>query len=109
VTRERWIGLLVAGMTIIATLIILWLVDDAGAQYRLASYCIKDTDRELVRNQAFAGVDKGFTDHVGHLFEIWVRDPHEQPKRAKVGIQSGISADLRAREDIQKWEPPRCE
>lgn len=108
-TRERWIGLLIAGVTIIATLIVLWLVDDAGAQYRLASVCVTDHDRELVRDRAFSAVDKGFTDHVAHLFEIWVRDPHEQPKRAKVGIQSGISAFLRAREDIQKWEPPKCE
>jgi hypothetical protein len=72
------------------------------------AHCIDDKAREEIRQLTLQAIDSSYKDHVAKLFEVWVRDPAEQPKRAKVGLQSGITAYLRARTDALKWEPPTC-
>jgi hypothetical protein len=118
------IGVSVASVA--ATLIILWALEGpevdiapplpfmlAASETRLVELppkeiCVDEKSREEIRALTLAAIDAGFIGHVSHLFEVWVRDPAEQPKRAKVGLQAGISAYLRARKDALKWDPPAC-
>jgi hypothetical protein len=70
--------------------------------------CVDDRTREEIRTLTLEAIDIGLKEHVSHLFEVWVRDPAEQPKRAMVGMQNGISAYLRARQNALAWNPPIC-
>jgi hypothetical protein len=45
---------------------------------------------------------------VQKVFEIWMKDTADQPRRAKVGMHEGIDAYVRSRADALKWNPPRC-
>ena len=104
--RERWASLIVGVTTVVCTLLIIWLLEARSAPAR--EECVEEKAREEVRNLALEGIDAGFKNHVELLFEVWVKDPNEQPRRAKVGMQANISAYLRARADALKWNPPSC-
>jgi hypothetical protein len=70
--------------------------------------CMDDKTREAIRELAIEGLKKAFKDHTQHLFEIWVKDSSDQPRRAKVGMAAGIDAYTRARADMLRWNPPSC-
>jgi hypothetical protein len=70
--------------------------------------CIDWKVQEDIRALTLLGIDNGLKLQVQKLFEIWVRDPHEQPKRATAGMRSVINAYLRARQNAEKWDPPIC-
>ena len=106
-TRERWIGIAVAAITIVLTLALLALLEDA--QGKVPITCTDPTERERVRDLAFKGVDDGFVQAVVHLFSVWTKDPEtEQPKRAQVGMANAINAHARARKLALAWDPPAC-
>jgi hypothetical protein len=71
--------------------------------------CVDAKTRDLIRELSLDAIDDSFKKHVVLLFDIWVKDPAEQPKRAKNGMQAAISAYVRARGDAMKWEPTICE
>jgi hypothetical protein len=100
------IRILVGIATVIVTLIVLALVEEAPSEPRLQ--CVDERTREELRALTLQAIDTGLKEHVSHLFEVWVRDPAEQPKRATVGMQNGISAYLRARQNALAWNPPSC-
>ena len=109
-TRERWIALAVAIVTIILTLILLALFEQREASSKVPFDCFDATERERVRDISLAAIDKGLGDAVTHLYSIWQKDPdHEQPKRAQVGIANAINAHARARKFALDWQPPGCE
>lgn len=70
--------------------------------------CQNDWEREHLRQLALDAIDDAFKKHVGQLFEIWVKDPSDQPRRATGGMAINISAYKRARANTIKWDPPRC-
>jgi hypothetical protein len=70
--------------------------------------CMDDKTREAIRELAIEGLKKAFQEHTQHLFEIWVKDNSDQPRRAKVGMAAGIDAYARARADMLRWNPPSC-
>jgi hypothetical protein len=86
------------------TLIVLTLASvDANAQR-----CMQPQEREEIRALALRGIDQGFVDKVAQLFSVWVADPHEQPKRAIVGMDAAIKAYVHARANATQWNPPEC-
>jgi hypothetical protein len=70
--------------------------------------CVDWKVQEDIRALTLLGIDNGLKLQVQKLFEIWVRDPHEQPKRATAGMRSVINAYLRARQNAERWDPPIC-
>lgn len=70
--------------------------------------CVSAEDQERLRTLALQGIDEAFKNHTVHLFDIWISDPSDQPKRASKGMQDSIDAYLRARSDSLKWSPPNC-
>ena len=70
--------------------------------------CMDDESRERVRNLMIDGIDTALKSHVQRVFDIWMKDPSGQPKRAKIGMHEGISAYVRSRAEALKWSPPLC-
>jgi hypothetical protein len=70
--------------------------------------CVDWKVQEDIRAATLSGIDNGLKLQVQKLFEIWVKDPHDQPKRATAGMQASISAYLRARQNAEQWNPPIC-
>lgn len=106
--RWEYFWAIIALIIAIVLAYVLVSVTDDGAKTQASEQCVDETTRGIIRELALSGADEGFKKHVEHLFEVWVRDPSEQPKRAKRGVQMGINAFVRARADILTWEPPVC-
>jgi hypothetical protein len=70
--------------------------------------CMDDESRERVRGLVLDAIDTGLKGQVQKVFEIWMKDTADQPRRAKVGMHEGIDAYVRSRADALKWNPPRC-
>lgn len=80
---------------------------DARAQ-KVIGPCVDSAERETIRNTVLRGIDNALEKHVINIFDIWMKDPHSQPKRAIAGMEAGISAHIRARRNALKWDPVRC-
>lgn len=98
---------LVGVATIIVTLMVLAYLD-RDVQSKTEDVCVDEKEREMVREIALAGINEGYKRHVTLLFEVWVKDPAEQPRRAKTGLQVAIGAWVRARRDALIWAPEQC-
>jgi len=107
-TREHWLGLAIAVIAIVATLCLLALLEEDEAEGRMQVDCVDPDTRESIRKLSLEGYDHAFRDHTANLFRLWVQDEQDQPKRARVGTQSGISAYVRARSMALAWNPPPC-
>jgi hypothetical protein len=70
--------------------------------------CMDPTERERIRDIVLTGIDKGLEEQIKHLFEIWMKDASDQPKRAMVGTSNAYSAHARARRQAVAWDPPQC-
>jgi hypothetical protein len=99
-------GAIVIVITVLVVILLLLFLPDASAP--APAQCVDDRMREEIRTLTLEAIDIGLKEHVSHLFEVWVRDSAEQPKRAMVGMQNGISAYLRARQNALLWNPPTC-
>jgi hypothetical protein len=107
VTRERWIALTVGVVTVIVTLIMLALLD-VDAQSKVQVDCMDPTERERVRDIVLTGIDNGLKEQIQHLFETWMKDISDQPRRAMVGTNNAVNAHVRARKQAITWDPPSC-
>jgi hypothetical protein len=75
-----------------------------------SAQCVNsDEDRERIRAIAIEAFDRALQEHISHLFDIFLKDQSEQPKRARTGFDIGLNAYLRARSDAQNWNPPLCQ
>jgi hypothetical protein len=70
--------------------------------------CMDAESRERVRGLVLDAIDEGLKNQVVKVFDVWMKDSSDQPKRAIVGMHSGISAYVRSRADALKWAPPLC-
>jgi hypothetical protein len=95
------VGLAVAGMILFAAF------PSKGAEQQTP--CIDPEMREQVRSLMLAGIDRAMREHAVKMFNIWQRDPTNQPKRAIAGMKSAIIAYAGSRAAAQRWSPPACE
>jgi len=70
--------------------------------------CIEDESREKIQKLMVDGLDEALKNHTRKMYEIWVQDETDQPKRAVEGMRSGIRAYVRARRAALHWMPPAC-
>src|SRR5262245_22371356 len=71
--------------------------------------CIDDHEtKERIRKIIMEGVELGLRTHIDKVFEIWIKDPQDQPNRAARGTYDGVSAYVRARRAVLNWSPPLC-
>ena len=104
-TRDRIIGLIVAVVTVILTLILLFVLEARSAPNEI---CMDAEMRDRIRALAMQGHDEAFKTQAAHLFSVYVLNPDEIPNRAQVGTQRSIRAYVRVRELALKWSPPPC-
>jgi hypothetical protein len=104
-TRERWTGLAVGVVTVVVALILIALLD---AESKVQVDCMDPTERERIRDIVLRGIDDGLKEQIQHLFEIWMKDISDQPRRAMVGTNNAVNAHVRARKQAVEWNPPTC-
>ena len=101
--------MIVAILTAIGLAVLLGVLGVAGgATPPQPEICTDSETREKIRALAMHGIDDAFTKHTSLLFEVWVKDAVDQPRRAITGNQANIRAYLRARADVLKWNPQPC-
>jgi hypothetical protein len=84
------------------------IVDNAPAPAQLVGCVANDEEREHIRAIALSAIDDGLKQHVVHLFDVWVKDSNDQPKRAIAGMSAGLRAYHNSRQNALKWNPPQC-
>lgn len=95
-------------IAVLAAVMMLAVIIAFGARSQTTTICMGTEEREAIRKLALDAIDQAFQDQVKHLFDVWMKDQSEQPKRASAGMQTAISAHVRARADTMKWNVPTC-
>jgi hypothetical protein len=70
--------------------------------------CVDIATRESMRALMSAALDKALQEHFDRLFEVWMKDPRDQPARIATGLRRGLSAYTGSRRAIANWSPPLC-
>jgi hypothetical protein len=106
-TRERLtVGIGIGiGIALLATLVLMLLLE---AQSKVQVDCMDPTERERIRDIVLTGIDNGLKEQIQHLFETWMKDISDQPRRAMVGTNNAVNAHVRARKQAIEWNPPMC-
>jgi hypothetical protein len=103
----RWLFVLVAIIGIVLAGVILFAASPSKGAEKPAP-CIDGEMREQVRVLMLAGFDQAMKEHAVKMFNIWMKDPANQPKRAIAGMKSAIIAYAGSRAAAQRWNPPAC-
>ena len=105
--KKLWISLALLAFAIGLILFgILEMIHDARSQ--TLTTCVSVKDRIHIREITVRAIDKALEQHVSDLFDIWMRDQQDQPKRAMNGMANGISAYQRAMHNALTWDPVIC-
>jgi hypothetical protein len=83
------------------------LVNAANSQ-TTKEICVSAEDRERVRAIVLQGIDDGLKQQATHMYEVWLQDNTEQPRRAVSGLQNGITAYIYSRAAALRWNPRPC-
>jgi hypothetical protein len=103
----RWAFVLVAAIGIVLAGVILFVAwPSKGAE---PAPCMGAEMREQVRGLMLAGIDEALKKHTVRMFDVWMKDHTDQPKRAAAGLNTAVSAYVRSRASAQRWTPPACE
>jgi len=105
--------LIVLILSIVITAIIMWLIISAGATTKPVEKhayvtCMDAETREDLRNAMRAGVDQAMKTHTAQMFNVWMKDPTEQPDRAIAGQRNAVRAYVGSRKIANDWNPPNC-
>ena len=84
------------------------IIVEARSQPTVMEICVDDEVRERVRNSMLDGLDAALKEHTKHMFDVWLKDDTEQPRRAINGMQAGIRTYVRSRAAALRWNPPAC-
>jgi hypothetical protein len=71
--------------------------------------CMDPATRERAREIIIDGIEQGLKQHTVHVYDVWLKDPSDQPKRARQGMNIGVNAYNRARNAALVWMPPTCQ
>jgi hypothetical protein len=105
--REYWWALVTLIVAIVLALILLNIYKNV-AESKIELDCMDATERERVRQLVLDGIDDGLKEQIQHLFETWMKDLTDQPRRAMVGTSNAFNAHVRARAQALAWDPPLC-
>jgi len=73
-----------------------------------APLCMNAELREKIRHIMLEALDESLKNHIENVFTVWLRDDAGQPGRARTGVKQGVSAYIRSRHGMEKWDPPEC-
>jgi hypothetical protein len=103
----RWVFVLVAIIGIVLAGVILFAASPSKGAGQPAP-CMGAEMREQVRALMLAGIDEALRRHTRRVFDVWMKDPADQPRRAVAGLNTAVSAYVRSRAAAQRWSPPTC-
>jgi hypothetical protein len=102
----RWLFMLLAIVGLaVAGAIIFAAFPSKGAEQ---APCMDTETREEARALMLAGIDQALREHAVKMFNVWMKDPANQPKRANAGMRSALVAYAGARAAAQRFNPPAC-
>lgn len=94
---------------IVVLAVVVALFGPSGPVGQTSPPCVDgEGEREKLRVEMLEGLDRAFANHVVRVFEVWMRDDTDQPTRARLGIDTGVSAYLQARRNMIGWVPVLC-
>ncbi len=98
-------------MRLAATLFLLLvaLVMFIGATAKDKELCMEKETADRMRALMLDGFDDAFREQTKHVFDIWIKDPTDQPRRAIQGMRGAAYAYVHSRAAAMNWNPPRCE
>ena len=70
--------------------------------------CADEKMQERIRQIMFGALDTALSDRVEALFAVWLKDPTDQPGRARVGIERSVAAYLHGQTAVTQWKLPTC-
>ena len=99
-------------MKITAVLLVLMLLHSTAAAQQVLvippQQCMDAESRDRIRAIILDGIDQALKQHAVRMYDNWIKDPADQPARARRGLRNAVSAYLGARTDMQKWSPEAC-
>jgi hypothetical protein len=95
-------------IVVVITALLLVIAGVRSAAITPPPLCMTSNERDRIRAIMIDGLDAALKTHTMQMFDIWMKDPSDQPRRAVVGMTDGISAHVRARANALKWDPPPC-
>jgi 2-phospho-L-lactate guanylyltransferase (CobY/MobA/RfbA family) len=104
--QPRWLFVLVAVAGLAVAGVIILAAWPAKAE---PAPCMDTETREHVRGLMLTGIDDALKRHARRMFDGWMKDPANQPRRAAAGLNTAISAHAKSRAAAQRWNPPACE
>lgn len=105
-TPPRWLFVALAISAVVVVGLILFAAFPSKGE---PAACIDPEMREQVRVLMLAGIDQAMREHAVKMFNVWQKDPSNQPTRAIAGMKSAIIAYAGSRAAAQRWNPPACE
>ena len=88
--------------------LVLLAINQWPARSDPAPLCMDAATRDLVRGIMLDGLTAGLKQHTEQMFDVWLKDDTDQPRRAATGMRGGVSAFTRARAYVQRWDPQAC-
>jgi hypothetical protein len=99
--------ILAAALSLGVSITVIGIFVSVSAETRPMCVLTED-DREHVRSVAVAAIDVALKEQIQHLFDVWMRDGSDQPKRAVTGFNNAVRAYNGARAAVMNWQPPIC-
>jgi hypothetical protein len=108
--KDWWVAFVAVGVAVLLALLAQALFPDRAqpATAQAPPLCMDDEAREATRKLTLDGLGLALKAHTQKLFEGWVKDHLDQPKRASAGMQEGLHIYDVARTDMLEWNPPKC-
>ena len=108
--RKLWISWALMAFAVALILFAVWGLSSNRARSEPVTRetCVDVKTRDRIRELSLSAIDQALYAHVMNLYDVWLKDPSQQPQRAKVGMANGISAYRRARADALAWNPETC-
>jgi hypothetical protein len=95
------------GKIAISAIIALLVSADVRSQ-TYPNNCVPSEEISRLREIMLEATDQALKDHIVRLFDVWMKDPSDQPERAIAGARPAVTAHVNARAAIMKWKPPQC-
>jgi hypothetical protein len=106
--KDWWMAFVAVGVAVLLALLAQALFPDKAQPATAQTLCMDDEARETIRKLTLEGLGLALKAHTQKLFEGWVKDHVDQPKRASAGMQEGLHVYEVARADMLEWSPPNC-
>jgi hypothetical protein len=94
-------------IAIIAVLCLLVSINVRSQTY--PDNCLPSEEMSRLREIMLGAVDQALKEHIVRLFDVWMKDPSDQPARAVAGARPALTAHANARAAIMQWKPQACE